>query len=35
MTEEDMTFMHRKSGVRGAEAKAMMAKFVREVQDTK
>ena len=30
-----MIFMHRESGVRGAEAKAMMAKFVREVQDTK
>ena len=30
-----MIFMHRESGVRGAKAKAMMAKFVREVQDTK
>ena len=30
-----MIFMHRESGVRGVEDKEMMAKFVREVQDTK
>ena len=30
-----MIFMHRESGVMGAEAKEMMAKFVKEVQDTK
>ena len=30
-----MIFIHRESGVRGAEAKEMMTKFVREVQDTK
>ena len=30
-----MIFMHRESGVRGAEAKEMVAKFVKEVQDTK
>ena len=30
-----MIFMHTDSSVRGAEAKEMMAEFVREVQDTK
>ena len=30
-----MVFMHSKSDVRGAEAKEMMARFVREMQDTK
>ena len=35
ITEDDMVYMHRESGVRGAAAKEMMRKFISEVQDTK
>ena len=35
VSEEEIIFMHRESGVRGAGAREMMAKCVREVQDTK